>query len=148
MNRCTVVIENRQKRLIHCKRCKCLNQKVSGQERMLLTHPFADVAPPAERQNLTPSGTYAERGNSVVLQGEQMGLRAGKRPAREADGTAEEGCWRKRMLYCNGGDRDCVTLEVKVTRSSLAKASRIPAGLALRDNLSESERRLASDSES
>jgi hypothetical protein len=74
-----------------------------------------------------------------------MGLRAGKRPARKADGTAEEGCWRKRMLPCNGGDRDCVSLELKGARSSLAKASRIPAGLVSRENLSEGKRRSAID---
>lgn len=58
----------------------------------------ADAVPPANRQDLTHSGIYAERGNSVIF------LLKGKRVVRQADKIAEIGNGKKRMSYCNGSD--------------------------------------------
>ena len=58
----------------------------------------ADAAPPANRQDLTRSGIYVERGNSVIF------LSKGKRAVRQAEEIAEIGNGRKRMPRCNGTD--------------------------------------------
>ena len=60
--------------------------------------PIADAAPPAERPDLTYTGTHAERGKPDVLP-------LGRAVARPTDGTAGKGCRRKRMPCCNGADR-------------------------------------------
>jgi hypothetical protein len=61
--------------------------------------PDADLAPPAERRDLTHSGTHAERGKPVVLPIK------GKRAVRRTQGTAGMGVWKKRMPFCNRADR-------------------------------------------
>ena len=44
-----------------------LNQKVSGQVQGLQRSPAADVAPPAQRRDLTRSGIDTEHGKPVAL---------------------------------------------------------------------------------
>jgi len=62
------------------------------------TSSAADVAPPAERRDLTRSGIDAEHGKPAALP-------LGKRVARRADRVAGRGSGRKRMPACNGPDR-------------------------------------------
>ena len=100
--------------------------------------PDADVAPPAERRDLTHSGTHAERGKPVVLsrgfvllgesepQGEPKGLRVSE------DGKSE----------CRS-----VVERIEVERSSIdatsphAKAGRLPSGVLSRESLTNRLRR-------
>jgi hypothetical protein len=63
---------------------------------------ITDEEPPAKRQDLTRAGTCTERGKPVGL----PGFEQGKRAARDADGPAGMGWWKKRRLPCNGEDRD------------------------------------------
>jgi len=44
-----------------------LNQKVSSQDKRLFNSFVGDVELPAERQNLTYFGIYAERGKPVIV---------------------------------------------------------------------------------
>ena len=44
-----------------------LNQKVRGQVRVFDCHLYVDVAPPADRRDLTHTGIYAERGKPEFL---------------------------------------------------------------------------------
>jgi hypothetical protein len=81
-----------------------LNQKVCGQVQGLQRSPAADVAPPAQRHDLTHSGIDTEHGKPVVLPRLSNG---GKRAARRADGAAGKGRGRKRRPPCNGADRGC-----------------------------------------
>jgi hypothetical protein len=72
--------------------------------------PDADLAPPAERRDLTHSGTHAERGKPVVLPMARLLSKTevelkGKRAARRTQGTAGMGVWKKRMPFCNRADR-------------------------------------------
>ena len=62
------------------------------------TSSVADDEPPAERQDLTHTGTPTERGKPVSLP-------LGKQAVRCADGEAGMGWWRTRMPSCNGADR-------------------------------------------
>jgi hypothetical protein len=63
--------------------------------------PVVDDVSPAERRDLTHSGTCMERGKPKVPP-----VRAGRRAVRNVDGTVGMGRWRKRMPSCNGVDRD------------------------------------------
>jgi len=71
--------------------------------------PIADVEPPAERQDLTHAGTGTERGKPVGLPRSvrpyKAGRTRGKRAARDAEGPAGRGWWKKRRPVCNGPDR-------------------------------------------
>jgi hypothetical protein len=58
---------------------------------------IADAAPPAERSDLTYTGTHAERGKPDVLP-------LGRAVARPTDGAAGKGCRKKRKPRCNGAD--------------------------------------------
>ena len=78
----------------------------------------ADVAPPANRQDLTCSGIYAERGNPVIF------LETGKRVVRQTERIAGIGNGKKRMPFCNEADTVCVE-----TILTGAKAGRLPDGL-------------------
>ena len=62
-----------------------LDQKVRGQAPGLATSPVADVAPPAEKHDLTPGSI--EKVNEVT----PLSPRKGKRTAKNALETAEEG---------------------------------------------------------
>ena len=55
------VMRNKPKMLIG------LDQKVGGQVQVFPNSPDADLAPPAERRDLTHSGTHTKRGKPVVL---------------------------------------------------------------------------------
>jgi hypothetical protein len=87
--------------------------------------PIVDVEPPAERSDLThievlmrnPSALLrAGSGKPVILLNNVIARLhcKGKQAARQADGVAGRGCWKKRMpslrLYseqvCNRADRD------------------------------------------
>ena len=80
-----VVMENKRKVLRHPGRVETLGPKGKGSGMGAPNSPIADVAPPAERRNLTYAGTCTERGKPVGLpmvtairesepQGEPMGL--------------------------------------------------------------------------
>ena len=62
--------------------------------------PGADVAPPAERRDLTHPGTPTERGKPVAVP-------LGRHLARGADAVAGRGGGRKRRPLCNGAERGC-----------------------------------------
>lgn len=71
--------------------------------------PGADDEPPAERRDLTHSGTHSKRGKPVVLPTARL-LQTevelkGKRAVRRTQGTAGMGAWKKRMPFCNRADR-------------------------------------------
>lgn len=53
------------------------------------------VEPSAEKRDLPQAGTQMERGKPVVFP-------SGREVVRPTDETAGKGCWKKRMLYCNG----------------------------------------------
>jgi hypothetical protein len=78
-----------------------LNQKVRGQVQGLQRSPAADVAPPAERHDLTRSVASAERGKPVAFPCR------GRLVARPADGAAGRGGGRKRRPAGNRPDRGC-----------------------------------------
>jgi hypothetical protein len=87
---------------VNCNKPKMLsglNQKVCGQEQGHPNSPVADVAPPAERHDLTPGSI--EKVNEVT----PLFPREGRLTARKADETAEEGGGRKPMPLCSGSDR-------------------------------------------
>ena len=71
--------------------------------------PDADLAPPAERRDLTHSGTHTKRGKPVVLPTARLlqteGELKGKRAVRRTQGTAGMGVWKKRMPLSNRTDR-------------------------------------------
>jgi hypothetical protein len=62
-----------------------LNQKVRGQVQGRLGSPVADVAPPAERHDLTPGSI--EKVNEVT----PLSPRKGRLTAKKADGAAGKG---------------------------------------------------------
>jgi len=80
--------------------------------------PVADGVSSAERRDLTHSGTCTERGKPKVPP-----VRAGRRAARDADGTVGKGRWKKRKSPCNGVNRD---RDEKTSTLSHAKAGRLP----------------------
>jgi len=87
-----------------------LDQKVRGQVQVFLTHLTQTPAPPAERRDLTHSGTHTKRGKPVVLPMTRLLSKTevelkGKRAARRTHGTAGMGVWKKRMPFCNRADR-------------------------------------------
>ena len=67
--------------------------------------PDADLAPPAERRDLTHSGTHTKRGKPVVLPRVRLVLTLGKRAARRTQGAAGMGGSKKRTPFCNRADR-------------------------------------------
>jgi len=77
-----------------------LDQKVRGQVWGLQRSPAADVAPPAQRHDLTRPVASAERGKPVALP-------SGREVVRPTDGAAGRGRGRKRTPACNRPDRGC-----------------------------------------
>ena len=78
-------------------------------------------------------GEKAESNPSLLLMWNLVSpyfSRKGKRTARGADGDVGMGSWRKRMLVSNRSDKDCVK-----TKSSYAKAGKLPRGLSLQESL-------------
>ena len=63
-----------------------LNQKVRGQGTGAFWSPVADVAPPADRHDLTPK-SIEKKVNEVI----PLSPREGKLPAKEANGTVGKG---------------------------------------------------------
>jgi len=101
-----VVIANKPKMLTACLTTDTgLDQKVGWPSSGAPNSPDADDAPPAERRDLTHSGTHSERGKPVVLPHWDQLSREGKRAARQAQGAAGMGGRSKRMPLCNRADR-------------------------------------------
>ena len=67
----------------------------------VLCSPVADVAPPADRRDLTHSGIQAERGKPVCSPYWES------KPQGEPMEHAGKGGWKKRRPFCNEMDRDC-----------------------------------------
>lgn len=90
-----VVIRNKPKML------RGLNQKVRGSVRRLPISLTQTQQPPAKRQRLTRPGIRTERGKpaSLPLVGTSL--------AKETDGEAGTGGWRKQKPRCNGVDTRC-----------------------------------------
>jgi len=99
VNRCELLINvvNKDKP----KMLKGLSQKGKGSGMDAPNSSITDEEPPAKMQDLTHAGTCTERGKPVGFPGTNQG----KRAARDADGPAGMGWWRKRMPFCNGKDR-------------------------------------------
>ena len=75
-----VVTKDKRKMLLR------LDQKVRGQVRRLRTPPGADVAPPAERRDLTHTGTRTKRGKPVVSRSSQRLRKAPRKGCRRGGG--------------------------------------------------------------
>ena len=96
VNRCesliNVVNANKPKMLIG------LNQNGKWSGTGVLCSPVVVVAPPANRRDLTHAVSQAERGKPDIFP-------MGRMVARPTNEIAGKGCWKKRRLRCNGGDR-------------------------------------------
>src|SRR5262249_18420045 len=90
--------------------------------------PDADLAPPAERRNLTRSGISAERGKPDLLLDSRG---RGKPTVRKAHGRPGKGSRRKPML--DGNDQDSRCDRLLRSRSRREESSRLPRGLSARD---------------
>jgi hypothetical protein len=93
-----VVIPNKPKMLRVSTRNHRLGPKGTRSGVVVANSTTADDAPPANRRDLTPSGTHTERVKLIVLP-------LGKQAARQADRTVGKGGWKKRRPACNGLDR-------------------------------------------
>jgi hypothetical protein len=96
-----VVTSNKPKVLTVSDRNHRLEPKGKGSGNGAKNSPFADDVPSAKRRDLShPNGADTERGKPVDSSASQR-----KRAARDADGSAGNGCWRKRRPVCNEPDR-------------------------------------------